>query len=109
VSGYIDFIYDDNGNLVKRLHYWIPSNGAPELQSTIEYEFDNHTNPYQSLKSLMLPGKNTNPNNIVKETYTIHGEIYFWFEKVQVTENTYKYNSQGFPVSKNGIENYIYY
>ncbi len=109
VSGYIEFYYDNRDNMVKRLHYWILSNGEPELQTTTEYEFDNHPNPYQSLKSLMLPGKYSNTNNIVKETYTIHGEVDSWIEKVTVTENNYTYNSLGFPINKNGQESYIYF
>lgn len=109
VSGYIEFYYDDRDNMVKRLHYWILTNGEPELQTTTEYEFDNNPNPYQSLQSLMLPGKYSNTNNIVKETYTIHGEVDSWIKKVTVTENKYTYNSQGFPISKDGMESYIYY
>jgi YD repeat-containing protein len=108
-TGYIDFLYDDNDNLIKRLHYWILTTGVSELQTTTEYEFDNKHNPYKAFYSLMLPGQYTNTNNIVKETYTLHFDVDPSVEKVQIKENTYKYNSQGYPKSKNDSETYLYY
>lgn len=108
-TGYIDFIYDKNDNIIKRLHYWILPNGESELQTTTEYEFDNKPNPYKVFSSMMILGKYTNTNNIIKETYVIHFEVDQSIEKVQVTNNTYMYNSKGFPISKNDSVTYIYY
>lgn len=108
-TGYIDYTYDDKDNIIKRLHYWILANGEPELQTTTEYEFDNKHNPYKTFSSLMLPGRYTNTNNIIKETYTIHFKVDQSIDNVQVTENKYRYDSQGFPINKNESETYIYY
>ena len=57
----------------------------------------------------MLPGENTNPNNIIKETYTIHFEVDKFIEKVQVKENHYEYNGKGYPVSMNNEIKFTYY
>jgi hypothetical protein len=108
-TGYIDYTYDDKDNLIKILHYWILATGEPELQTTTEYEFDNKNNPYKTFSSLMIPGRNTNTNNIIKEAYTIHFEVDQSIDNIQITENKYRYNSQGFPISKNESETYIYY
>jgi len=91
-SGFIDYAYDDRGNLIKKLHYWILTTGITELQTTTEYEFDDKNNPSIVYSSLLLPGLYTNTNNITKETYTIPFELDPSFEKVQITENSYRYN-----------------
>jgi hypothetical protein len=108
-TGYIDYTYDDNGNLTKELHYWILASGDSELQTTTEYKFDNKHNPYRAFNTIMIPGRYTNTNNIIKETYTIQFEVDQSIDKVQITENTYRYNSQGYPIRKNDSETYIYY
>lgn len=108
-TGYIDFTYDGNDNLIKRLHYWILASGESELQTTTVYEFDSNLNPYKAFSSLLIPGRNTNTNNITKETYTIHFDVDQFTNNVQITENYYQYNSQRFPVTKNDSETYIYY
>jgi len=108
-TGYIDYRYDDRGNVIKELHYWILESGVEELQTTTEYEFDNKHNPYKALSSLMTPGKYTNTNNITKETYTLHFEVDPSIDQVQITENSYRYNSNGYPTSKKGSETYVYY
>lgn len=108
-TGYIDYTYDDKDNLITRLHYWILATGESELQTTTVYEFDNKHNPYKAFNNLMIPGRYTNTNNIVKETYTIHFDVDQSVDNVQITENSYKYNSNGFPIKKNESETYIYY
>jgi len=107
-SGYIDFIYDEMGNLEKETKYLILSNGVAEIMTTTEYEYDNMRNPYIAFKRLMTPGKYTNPNNIVKTTYTLHFEVDAWIEKVQVSENKYEYNRLGYPVKVNDEVTYVY-
>ncbi len=108
-AGYIDYSYDDNNNLTKRLHYWILMSGETELQTTTEYEYDSKINPYKAFSSLKMPGQYTNTNNIIKETYTLNHDVDQSIDKVQITKNTYKYNLSGLPVSKNNSETYIYY
>jgi hypothetical protein len=108
-TGYIDYRYDDRGNVKKELHYWILESGVEELQTTTDYEYDNKHNPYKALSSLMMPGQYTNANNITKETYTLHFKVDPSIDQIQITENSYRYNSKGYPISKNGSETYVYY
>jgi hypothetical protein len=108
ISGYIDYIYDERGNLIRETKYYVSAEGVTELLTTTEYEFDGMNNPFQAFKRLMRPGKYTNPNNILKETYTIHFNVDQWIEKVQITSNTYEYNDAGYPVRVNGEIEYIY-
>jgi hypothetical protein len=105
---YIDYSYDERGNLIKESKYQAASAGIPELLTTTEYEYDSMHNPYKAFKRLMSPGKFTNPNNIIRETYTIHFEVDQWSQKVQVFNNTYEYNDKGYPVRVNGDAEYIY-
>ena len=108
ISGYINYYYDDAGNMVKQDKYLVPGDGSAELRTTTEYEFDNMNNPFLTFSKLLTPGVNTNPNNITRETYTIHFEVDPFIEKVQVTENSYQYNRRGYPVRVNGDAEYIY-
>jgi len=108
ISGYTDYIYDEKGNVKTETKYFVSSDGVTELLTTTEYEYDNMNNPFQSFKRLMTPGKYTNANNILKETYTIHFEVDQSVQKVQTTSNTYEYNNAGYPVRVNGYSEYIY-
>jgi len=108
LSFYIDYEYDETGNLIKQSKFYVPSTGIEELWTTTEYEFDNMHNPFRAFKHLLTPGKYTNPNNITKETYTIHFEVDQWTQKVQVTDNTYQYNNSGYPIKVNGEVEYLY-
>jgi hypothetical protein len=108
LSHYIDYFYDEKGNLIKQTKYRVPSTGTAELLTTTEYEFDNKQNPYQSFKRLLAPGKYSNKNNITKETYTIHFEVDASVQKVQSSNNTYEYNRNGYPVKVNGEAEYVY-
>lgn len=106
-KGYIDYTYDAKGNLTKEMLYNLPETGVAEPITTTSYTFDNEQNPYNLFGGTM-PGLNTNKNNIVKETYTIHMTADLGPDRVQVTETTYEYNGSGYPVSKNGNVTYIY-
>jgi len=108
LSGYIDYFYDKKGNLIKEVKYRIPESGNTELSTTTEYEFDNMHNPFIAFKRLIAPGINTNPNNITKETYTIHFEVDRWTQQVSVTNNSYEYDHRGYPVKVNGEAEYVY-
>ena len=106
--GYIDYIYNDKGNLIKELRYDGLSAGIVSLSTTTEYEYDNMPNPYLAFKRLLTPGIFTNTNNITKETYTLNFEVDPFTEKVQVKTNSYEYNDLGYPVKINGLTEYIY-
>jgi len=108
LSYYIDYLYDEKGNLFKETKYRVPSTGIAELWTTTEYEYDNMQNPFQSFKRLMTPGKYTNQNNITKETYTIHFEVDQWTQKVSIINNSYEYNNKDYPIKVNGEAEYIY-
>jgi hypothetical protein len=108
ISSYIDYDYDDRGNLVKETRYGFLSDGVVELRTTTEYEFDNRHNPYLAFRRLMSPGICTNANNITRQTYTIHLEVDDYIEKVQVSSNTYEYNNSGYPKKVNGNIEYVY-
>lgn len=95
--------YDKGGNLVKKERF-----SGEELRTTTEYEFDNRPNPFYSFRKLMIPGRYTNTNNIIKETYTIHFEVDDFLENVQVTEYKYSYNDFGYPVAVNQTTEYVY-
>lgn len=107
-SGYTDYKYDEKGNISKQTIYITSSTGIAELSTTTEYEYDNMQNPYQSFKRLTNPGVFTNPNNITKETYTLNFDVDPSTEKVQITENSYEYNDNGYPIKVNGETEYIY-
>jgi hypothetical protein len=107
-TGYIDYSYDAKGNLIKEMLYNLPSAGAAEQITTIQYNFDTQQNPYKSSVKSLIPGVYTNPNNIIKETYTIHLVADLGSDKVQITESSYTYNGFGYPVTKNGNVSYIY-
>ena len=53
------------------------------------------------------PGIYTNENNIVKETLTLMDNTP-GVDSIQVTESTYEYNDQGYPVTKDGFIRYEY-
>ena len=108
ISFFIDYEYDENGNMIKESKYHVSSDGLSELWTTTEYEFDHMHNPFQSFKRLLTPGINTNPNNIVKRIYTIHFEVDESVEKVQIREYSYEYNTGGYPVKVNDEVDYVY-
>jgi hypothetical protein len=115
-SEYSVFSYDENNRINKQILYWNSvetgydqsASGVAERSTTTKYVFDNKQNPYKTFNSLMIPGINTNRNNVTKEIYIVHVRPGIGAEKVQATENSYEYNINGYPVSKNGNVQYIY-
>lgn len=107
-TGYVDYSYDSKGNLVSEALYNLPASGVPELSTTTQYAFDNSPNPYKATSKLMIPGINTNSNNIIKETTTIHVPAALGGDNVQVTQNAYQYNGMGYPISKNDNITFVY-
>lgn len=108
-SGHIDYLYDEQGNLTHRMHYFTSADGKSNLSNETKYEFDNKRNPYLPFKKLLNPGRETNLNNITKETYTLYGEIPKGIERVQITTHTYEYNELGYPIKVDGEMVYEYY
>jgi len=100
-SGFITYSYNNSGNMNLKKHYYILSDGTASLATETEYEFDNQKNPYYSFRSLQRPGKETNPNNITKETYKLYFDVPGGTDKVQVTNYSYKYNNQNNPIQIN--------
>jgi hypothetical protein len=107
-TGYIDYSYDGKKNLIKEILYSMQPNGTAELSTTTTYSFDSQLNPYKPTSRLLVPGINTNLNNIIKETYTIHLPSGQGPDKVQIYETSYVYNGMGYPVSKNNNVTYVY-
>ena len=108
IAGYVDYLYDEEGNLIKETVSSISISGLPELSTTTLYEFDNYKNPFKTFYLLMTPGINTNTNNIIKETYIIHFKPGQGTDIIRITLNSYSYNSMGYPVRKNGNIEYLY-
>lgn len=108
-SGYVDYSYDDLGNLTLKMQYFVSADGKNQLSSKTEYEFDNKKNPYSPFNKLVWPGRNTNRNNITKETYTVYGETTSVVEWHNITIHTYEYNDLGYPIKVDGETVYEYY
>ncbi|GEM_PF-522046 len=104
-SVYDDYFYDSKGNLNKQDRYFISEDGTSSLQSTRTYEFDEKHNPYLSFRALMMPGKNTNQNNVVKETYIIYSDP----DANRTMEYNYEYNIADYPVKRDDGFTYVYY
>lgn len=107
-TGYIDYSYDAKGNLTREALYNIPASGTAALITTTDYVFDNASNPYKASSKLLIPGVNTNQNNITKVTNTIHIPANQGPDNVQTTETAYEYNTQGYPLSINGNVTFVY-
>ena len=107
-SGYIDYLYDELGNLIREKHYFISADGKTKLSNETEYEFDNQKNPYFPFNKLIWPGRNTNRNNITKATYTLYGETPSVVEWLDITTHTYEYNDLGYPVKVDSETVYEY-
>lgn len=107
-TGYIEYTYDSKGNLTNEKLYNISAAGTPELITATTYTFDNQPNPLKSYSKMQVPGVNTNTNNILKETHTMHVSSDSGSDKVTETVNTYKYNASGYPVTKNDNMTFVY-
>lgn len=107
-TGYIEYVYDNKGNLTSETLYNLPASGTAELTTDTKYTYDSQANPFKVSNKLQVPGINTNVNNILKETYTIHISADKASDKVVVTENSYKYNALGYPVSQNDNITFVY-
>jgi hypothetical protein len=107
-AGYVDYLYDELGNLIREKHYFISADGKTKLSNETEYELDDKKNPYFPFNKLIFPGRNTNRNNITKETYTLYGETTSEIEWLNITTHTYEYNELGYPIKVDGETVYEY-
>jgi hypothetical protein len=93
MTQYNDYTYDENGNVARDDLFTCGT--VTKLLRTIIYEFDNKNNPYMVFSSEGQPGKYTNRNNIIKETYvSYNGTV----ENSNTTLHTYEYNNLDYPV-----------
>jgi hypothetical protein len=96
--GYNDYQYDENGNMIRVDRY--SNNSGIKLVNTRVYEFDNKNNPYNIFACEGDPGKYTNRNNIIKETFiALNGTT----ESRSTTQNSYEYNNLDYPVRINDL------
>ena len=98
MTQYNNYTYDENGNVTRDDLY--TSGTVSKLLRTMIYEFDNKNNPYQVFSSEGEPGKYTNRNNIIKETYVSYSGT---VENRNTTLHTYEYNSLDYPVKINEL------
>jgi hypothetical protein len=105
-SGFLEYEYDERGNLFLVTHKDFV-NGSPVVSVTEQYEFDDKNNPYKAFKLLLQPGEYTNENNIIKKTMTLFFDAP-GVDKIQVTESTYEYNLQDYPVKKDNTVKFEY-
>ncbi len=109
LSGTHEYTYDGSGNLIKKDHYSISDFSGKALSSTTEYQYDEMKNPYYYLIPERIPGRNTSPNNIVHELYTVYN-----YPAVGVNSVTnditysYQYNSLGYPTQRNDGVRFVY-
>ncbi len=108
ISNYIDFKYDKKGNLIKRNTFQVSEAGGTQLTNKTQFEFDNKHNPYKALNNLMIPGKYTNPNNIVKTTSSNYYLIENMEDDINTIEASFEYNKYGYPITVDGKIKYIY-
>jgi hypothetical protein len=102
VQGRKVYTYDDNGNVILEDQYY-----SSVLVCSKSFEYDDKHNPFKVFNRPGIPGIYTNENNIVKETLVLM-ENAPGVDSVQVTESTYEYNDQGYPVTKDGVIRYEY-
>jgi hypothetical protein len=99
LTQYYDYLYDNNGNIIRADEYLVTS--VTKLVSTMIYEFDNKNNPYQVFSCEGEPGIYTNRNNIIKETsVSVNGTAETQYTRL----NVYEYNSLDYPVRINNLD-----
>ncbi len=102
VNGRKVYTYDDHGNVILEEQYY-----SSALLFTKSFEYDDKHNPFKVFNRPGIPGIYTNENNIIKETLVLM-ENTPGIDSIQVTESTYEYNDQGYPVTKDGFIRYEY-
>ena len=96
------YAYDENGNIIRDEYYFKEAENVFILTQTQDFKFDDKVNPYRVFEKEGIPGRFTNPNNIVKITYT---DYYSGQKNVYTTEFLYAYDDSGLPVER---DNYAF-
>jgi hypothetical protein len=99
LNQYHDLIYDERGNIIRDDQY--SNNSVLKLVYSLTCEFDNKNNPYLVFAGEGRPGKYTNRNNIIKESYVYNNGIP---GSETTTEYLYEYNSLDYPVRINKLD-----
>jgi hypothetical protein len=99
---YDSFSYDNNGNMVRDDNYMVSNGTEATLARSTGYEFDDKINPFLVLTYDGDPGKNTNANNITRETTTYYNA---GNEYQNIIEYQIEYNPDGYPVKVNTMTN----
>jgi hypothetical protein len=98
------YTYDENGNIIRDEYYFKETGASFVLMNTHEYAFDDKANPYRIFKNEGIPGIFSNPNNIIRSTYS---DNYSGDGYTHTEEYSYEYNTSGLPVKLNNFT-YLY-
>ncbi len=55
-----------------------------------------------------IPGKYSNPNNILKTTSSYYYLIESMKDEISIIESSFEYNEIGYPITKDGDFGYVY-
>jgi hypothetical protein len=105
-NAFREFTYDARGNMILETQKEYVS-GIPEVSITTAYEFDDKPNPFKAFRRLLRPGEYSNENNIVRKTMTLFFDIP-GVDNLQITESTYEYNEDSYPVKKDNSIRFEY-
>jgi hypothetical protein len=100
LNQYNDYQYDENWNITIDNYYQVENIVDTTLRKHSVFEFDDKNNPLLIFASEGIPGIFTNKNNILKVTYINYNS---GGEYQNTIQNTYEYNSLGYPVKANNL------
>ncbi len=100
INQYHDYQYDGSGNIIRDDYYLAESGSGAKLQSHSIFEMDDKNNPYIIFAGEGNPGLFTNRNNILKETTVFYNA---GGESRNSVQNTFEYNTLGYPVKVNEL------
>jgi len=93
------YTYDVRGNVANDKYYSNLFGSEEELISETSYKYDSYKNPYRIFSMLGYPGLYMNTNNIIETSLTRHSDVP-GFDKYSISETTYKYNNDGYPIKE---------
>lgn len=100
LNQYNEYQYDENGNVSNDNYYQVEDNVDATLRKHSVFGFDDKNNPYLIFASEGIPGIFTNKNNILNVTFVTYNS---GGEYQNTVQNTYEYNSLGYPVKVNNL------
>jgi len=104
LSHFYTYLYDGTGNVSEEDYYYISEEEEATLQTRTLYEYDDMNNPFIIFAVEGTPGRNTNKNNITRQT-TIN--YYTEGDQSYTVEYSFEYNDLEYPVKADSFE-YIY-